>query len=94
MTPIMRKLREKKEKPADSGITIDVRHSDNEPIEDESVSAVEPFAAQILASIAANDHIALAEALVNAHDAMHAIWDNESTYNDVSPHTYDAQKDE
>ncbi len=70
---------------------MEVRPSDySEPIEDESVLAVEPFAVQILIAIAANDHKALSEALVNAHDAMHAVWDNE---NQANPHTYESQKE-
>lgn len=87
MLPIMRKMREKKDKPASAGISIVTRQSDYNESDKQTSEAIEQCTAHMLIAIAAKDPKALAEAMVAAHDAMHAEWDKQSD----SPHTYEHQ---
>lgn len=85
MLPIYKRLREKEEAPQ-SGLIVETRQSDYNQ-EGSAVECIEPFAVAILMAIAAKDPAALAQALVDAHDEMHASMDKTL----AEPHSYASQ---
>lgn len=87
MLPILRKMKERKDKPQSAGIITENRPSDSpEALQDPS-EAVEPCMIHFLGAIAANDPKAMAQALTQAHDIMHEEMKKQST----EPHSFAAQ---
>lgn len=86
MLPILRKMKERKEKPQSAGIITENRQSDSNSAKSSPCEAIEPCMVHFLVAIAANDPKAMAEALTEAHDIMH-----EEMKNTAEPHSYDAQ---
>lgn len=86
MLPVIKRLKERKEKPQAAGIIVENRNEAQK--EPSNVEAIEPYAVAMLVAIAANDHKALAQAMIDAHDEMHAQMDKEPQ---ASPHTFEAQ---
>lgn len=83
MLPIIKRLKERKEVPQ-QGLSVQIgpKAPQIDPIE-----AIESCMVHLLGAIAANNPRAMAEALVAAHDEMHAQMDKEQ----VQPHSYASQ---
>ncbi len=87
MLPILKRMKERKEKPQSSGIIVETRNQGSTAPDTDPAAAIESCMTHLLGAIASNDPRAMAEALVAAHDEMHAQMDAPK----VEPHSFQAQ---
>ncbi len=87
MLPILKRMKERKEKPQAAGIIVENRNPGSQAPKVDPAAAIESCMVHFLGAIAANDPRAMAEALTAAHDEMHAQMDQSK----VEPHSYQAQ---